>query len=154
MPAFARDIVIDRPAEEVFALMTAPERMPEWIPYVRKCEYVGGGPMHEGTRLNIFMGERRTRLQQNRVSAFEPPRLFALTAHHLGAVATYAWRLEPLGPQATRVTLEVDCAGPWWMRPLTLIAGKAMEAIDGTMLEWLKRAAETDARTREPAPGR
>jgi len=143
MAGFTRELTIDQPIEEAFALLSEPDRMGDWLPYVWKCEYVGGGPMHKGTRINSMIGtEASHKIQQSRVSAFEPPHLFALTSHQMGVEATYTWQLAEFGTEATHVTLRVECTGPWWMRPFLPLIGKAMEATDGTMLTWLKNAAE------------
>lgn len=142
MAGFIREIEIARPIADVFALLSEPDRMPAWQPGVWKCECLGPRGMGRNARLDVMSGPRgRSRVRRNLVSVYAPPRLLSLTANRFGIISTHAWRLNPRGPDATHVALSVSARGQWWMAPLI---ARAIEASDGTMLVWLKTAAERD----------
>jgi uncharacterized membrane protein len=71
--------VVDRPAEEVFAYLTDPEKLPEWQSMVSESRQDSSGPMSVGTRvINVrnFLGRRIE--SQAEVTAYESPRRFDL----------------------------------------------------------------------------
>ncbi|MDQ3662413.1 MAG: SRPBCC family protein [Actinomycetota bacterium] len=71
--------VVDRPAEEVFAYLTDPEKLPEWQSMVSESRQDSSGLMSVGTRVtNVrnFLGRRIE--SQAEVTAYESPRRFDL----------------------------------------------------------------------------
>jgi uncharacterized protein YndB with AHSA1/START domain len=79
MIRFAFKESVDRPAEEVFAYLTDPDKLPEWQSMVSESRQDSPGPMDVGTRVtNVrnFLGRRIE--SQAEVTALEPSRRFDL----------------------------------------------------------------------------
>ncbi len=76
---FELSVDIDRPVHEVWALLTDPERVPDWQSSAESSHQVSDGEMGVGTRLRDerrFMGRRAT--SEVEVTEFEPEQLFTL----------------------------------------------------------------------------
>ncbi|MDW5598420.1 SRPBCC family protein [Conexibacter stalactiti] len=71
---------IARPPAAVFAFVTDPAKLSSWQVNTVSAEVEGGGPLRLGTRLReVHRGPRGRELASLvEVSAYEPPRLFAL----------------------------------------------------------------------------
>ncbi len=100
-------IEVARSPEEVFAYLTDVSNLPSWQAGVHSAEIVGGGEPRAGARIaesrRLLGRELHTTLE---ISAYEPPRLFALraldspvpfTVRHELAPATAGTRLTVVG---------------------------------------------------------
>ena len=52
---------VPAPIEQVFALLTDPGRIPDWLPGCSEVQ--SDGPLHQGSRLNVRFGERATEFE-------------------------------------------------------------------------------------------
>jgi uncharacterized protein YndB with AHSA1/START domain len=70
---------VGAPIERVFALLTEPHRIPEWLP---GCSAIApkDGPMKLGARFHLEMGSRGTRVEIE-VIDYNPPRTFGWVEH-------------------------------------------------------------------------
>jgi len=106
MPSFDLTIEIDRPPDEVFALLTDIDRLPEWQESAVSAS--ANGPLRVGTVIGEqrrFMG--RDVQTKDEVTAYEPPRRFDLKSS--GGPVSYTIRhtlsrLEPGRCFASRST--------------------------------------------------
>lgn len=74
-------VVVGRPIEEVFALLTDPARIPEWQSSALEAHLDGGGPMHVGSTVleqRKFLGRRMESTME--VLEYEPPHRFRVKA--------------------------------------------------------------------------
>jgi len=72
-------LVVERPAEEVFAYLTDPERLPEWQAGVLEARKESSEPMGVGTRMQdvrTFLGRKIDSTVE--VTAYDPPKVFGL----------------------------------------------------------------------------
>jgi uncharacterized protein YndB with AHSA1/START domain len=139
---FTVQIDIDRPPEDVFAALTAIERLPEW--QASAVDAAAEGPLGEGTRI------RETRRLMGRefhvvheVTAYEPPHRFDLQSVEGPIPLSVSHTLEPSGGGTL-----LEVVGEAKPRGMLRFAGagiaKAAEAEFRRDLEKLKELLEAD----------
>ena len=79
-PLVSESVVIERPPEEVFAYVTDPQNIPEWVEAIREVHRETEGPPKEGERFTValdtgLLGRRWE--QYFEVTAYEPPRRYS-----------------------------------------------------------------------------
>ena len=141
MPSFDLTIEIDRPPDEVFALLTDIDRLPEWQESAVSAS--ANGPLRVGTVIGEqrrFMG--RDVQTKDEVTAYEPPRRFDLKSS--GGPVSYAIRhtLSPSGT-GTMLRFEVDVQVGAMMRLVAQAPIKAAERELRSDFERLKQLVET-----------
>jgi uncharacterized protein YndB with AHSA1/START domain len=104
MIEFTIDTHIERPAAEVFGLVSDPDRLASWQTNTVSAVQEGDGPLGVGTRLReVHRAPGGKQLESVvEVSEFEPDRTFALRVVE-GTPVHLQITLEPTGPQGTLV---------------------------------------------------
>ena len=128
---------IEATPEEVFALATDFGRAVKVIRAIEKVEMLTGGPVGVGTRFletRTVLGHSTT--QEMEVTAFEPPRLYALACESHGARYLTEVRLAP-NRTGTVVELRFE------VQPLSFMA-KAMAEMLRPMLDSAAGVLEND----------
>lgn len=123
--AFSVDETIARPAEAVWQAMVDWEHAGRWMHGIDRLE--AQGPLAPGTTLTFHT---RGKTRQAEIAVCEPGERLVLRSRQGAVEAEYAYALEPLDPERTRVSLTARCAVSG---PLSLFA---------PMLRWL--VARTD----------
>lgn len=120
-------IRIDRPAEDVWSVVSDLETHTTWRPALVEFRQLDEGPLDVGTRIREVLrwGKREIELEDV-VTAVEPPHRFALTGGWQAAEFDVEFRLEPEG-DGTRVTMD------WPLRPKSLLMRVAAPFLKGTM---------------------
>ena len=144
MPSFDLTIEIARPPDDVFALLTDVERLPEW--QESAVSAAADGPLAVGTVIGEqrrFMG--RDVKTKDEVTTYEPPQRFDLKSQ--GGPVNYTIRhtLSPSGT-GTRLRVEVDVQVGAMMRLVAQAPLKAAEREFRSDFERLKRLVETSDR--------
>jgi uncharacterized protein YndB with AHSA1/START domain len=86
---------VDRPPAAVFAVLTDPERLPEWQPTTIDVRRTATGPLSQGEVFEETHKAGPRRLDSTfRVAALDPPRQFALTAVDGPVKFDGRWELE------------------------------------------------------------
>ncbi|HEY6853088.1 MAG TPA: SRPBCC family protein [Gemmatimonadales bacterium] len=89
------------PIDRVFALLTDPARMPQWLP---GCSGVdGNGGIKKGARIKPHFGARVTEFE---VVDFAPPRTFGWVERGQRRGSKTFFRLDPAG-EATSITVQI-----------------------------------------------
>jgi hypothetical protein len=146
----SQSMVIEAPAERIYALVSDLPRMGQWSPECRKVEWLEGstGPV-EGA---VFIGHNRGGpgnlmkwSRRGRVLVADPAREFAFVTEEGGRQSTeWRYRMEPL-EGGTRVTESYVVRWiPTWARILDVPTNRARELREAMQytLERLKNAAE------------
>jgi uncharacterized protein YndB with AHSA1/START domain len=112
-------ILVQRPIAVVFAYLSTPDLLPEWLAGVAA---VDGPPPDEQEVGSTLVLERHSPLGYARstweVTAHEPPRSLALRGLDDGAArAEVRWTLEGLPSDATRVGVEADLDAASFFQP-------------------------------------
>ena len=144
---FATSKHFEASPEEVFALATDFGKAAEVIRAVEKVELLTDGPIGVGTRFletRTILGHATT--QEIEVTAFEPPRHYALTCESHGAVYVTEVRLAP-NATGTNVDLRFEA------RPISFMA-KAMAEMLRPMLDSVAGVLENDLDDLRAALGR
>lgn len=79
-PLVSESVAIERPPEEVFAYVTDPQNIPEWVEAIREVHRETEGPPKEGERFTVALdtGLLGRRWEQSfEVTAYEPPRRYS-----------------------------------------------------------------------------
>lgn len=101
--------VIPAPVEHVFAVLSDPHRMAEWLPSARAVE--ASGPIRKGTRIRVVYDARDTEIE---VVDFNPSTVFGW-AERVGRTNWKTFfRLEFAGA-STRLTVQQVWTPPSWM---------------------------------------
>lgn len=103
-------IDVEAPVEQVWDVLCAVERWPEWASTVTSVRRLGEGPLVVGSRARVE--QPRIPPTEYVVSELEPGRSFIWVATGPGVRTTARHVLEQLGSGGTRVTLSVGQAGP------------------------------------------
>ena len=126
-------IEIDRPPEEVYAVVSDLERGPEWQPSLVRVDVEGG------TEVRRIAGhERESRFEVTRA---EPPRLFEIVSHASPVRAWATFELEPAGAGTrVRFSLVLELSGALRFAGPVVRGRAEREARDN--LERLKKLVE------------
>ena len=146
----ARSVMIEAPAERIYALVADLPRMGEWSPECRQVEWLEGssGPAEGATFIGHNKGGPGGLMKwsrRGRVLAAEPGREFAFVTEEGGRESTeWRYRLEPLDG-GTRVTESYEVHRiPAWARILDVPTNRVRELREGLQrtLDQLKLVAE------------
>jgi uncharacterized membrane protein len=147
----SHSVVIEAPAERIYALVSDLPRMGEWSPECRRVEWLDGssGPAEGARFVGHNQGGPRGLMKwsrEGRVVTADPGREFAFATQEGGHEGTeWRYRMEPVAG-GTRVTETYTVTRiPAWARVLdvpTNRAGELREALRHT-LDRLKQAAES-----------
>lgn len=108
-------IVIDRPPEDVWAVVSDLGTHAEWRPAIVEFRQVSDGTLGVGSRIREVLRWRNREIEiDDVVTAFERPRHLALRGEWKAADFDVDFRLEPEG-DATRVTMD------WPLYPKSLL---------------------------------
>jgi uncharacterized protein YndB with AHSA1/START domain len=133
---------IARPADDVFALITDPDRARAWLPEITALEVVGGGPPGPGTTLREtrrVMGRQAT--TELHVRAYEPPRRYEV-ANLVSGVETVAEYLLTPEDGATTVRLRCRTSASGLKAPVAALTGRIMRRQMSAELAKLKATGE------------
>lgn len=154
-----REILIEAPVERVFAFLSSPERLPEWMPGVRSVKRTSTGPVGVGatteTEIEI-MGVRQTLL--GKCLVYEPPTRLAVenkaatgikvAGVTIGKAATVSVsELVPEGQRTRlRAALDYSLDAGMFTSIAEGMAGPQFKSDFDQSLENLKRVIEQEAR--------
>jgi uncharacterized membrane protein len=99
---------IDRPSEEVFAVISDFSRNPEWQRGMRSARWTNDPPTRVGStyeQVARFLG--RDVVTTFEVVAYEPGRSITIESRESSFPITVTRSVEPLGPSRTRVRAEI-----------------------------------------------
>jgi uncharacterized protein YndB with AHSA1/START domain len=143
-------IEVDRPPEDVWALVGDPTRFPELSPETFRVSWRRGATAPSiGAK---FRGWNRRRLAvwatTCRVDAYEPGRLLSFTPVTAGSLTRWTWQVEPgASPGTTRLTETVELAKDM---PVFLVGYELLAMGDGDRLAALQdNVAASVARVKE-----
>ncbi len=136
-------VVIDRPPEDVWAVVADLDTHTQWRPALREFRQVSDGPVGVGTRIREVLEWRgREIVIDDVVTAYEPPRRLGIRGGWKAADFELELALEPVG-DGTRVTMD------WPLFPKSLLMKVAAPFMGGPMrkatreeLELLKEHVE------------
>lgn len=145
MARIEQTVEIERPPEDVFAVLTDPGRLADWQGTVVEAELEGDGPMRAGARVRevrSFLGKRIESTVE--ILEHEPPSRFALRSA-AGPVSFHVEQsVEPTASGSrVRVSMEGEARGV--MAVGSRIAVKAAERQLKSDLASLKRLLEHPA---------
>src|SRR4051795_9732756 len=103
-------IDVEARGEQVWEVLAAVERWPEWAPTVTSVRRLDDGPLAVGYRVRVE--QPRIPPTEYVVTDFEPSRSFTRVATGPGVRTTARHLLEELGTGGTRVTLAGEQTGP------------------------------------------
>jgi carbon monoxide dehydrogenase subunit G len=121
MPRLQRDIVIGARPEAVFALLSQPERLPEWTPGVLSVMRTSPGPVGVGSTTETVVeafGVRQTLL--GRCTAFEVPRRLVvenITASGITVGGVSIGRSPRSRPASSHPRAPAPACAPAWSTP-------------------------------------
>src|SRR5437899_1054547 len=79
MPCIEREIVINRPVDEVFDFMADGRNEPHYNPHMLRAEQASSGPIGRGTRFRTEVATRgRSMEMAYEIAAYERPQRLAL----------------------------------------------------------------------------
>jgi uncharacterized protein YndB with AHSA1/START domain len=138
-------VVIERPVEDVFAVLTDPEKQPEWSSATHEARKTSPGPIGLGSRARFvakFLGRRIE--NESEVTEFEPNRRFTAETKSGPFPFKIAMTFAPVDA-GTRVDLTIEAEPGGFFRiaePLFVSLGKRQFESD---LATLKDLMEADA---------
>jgi uncharacterized membrane protein len=141
------EILINRPAEEVFDFVADERNEPRYNPKMRRAELISDGPIAAGTRFRAettSMG--RTVQMVIEFTGFERPRRIQETVHMSSMDLQGAVTFDPV-PEATRMRWSWDVQPRGilkLMRPLVARMGRRQEQRIWTGLKHLLEGQATD----------
>ena len=143
MASFTSSAHIERPAEEVFAYATDPSRFCEWQHSSTRGHVVGEpGVGAACVDVRRVVGGQRSSTAE--ISEYSPPTRWAVRGTGNGPIrANVGVTVEALGPEESRVTVELEFVGVGLGRFLApVVTWRAQQEMPGNMAN-LKRRLET-----------
>jgi uncharacterized protein YndB with AHSA1/START domain len=145
MTPFRSEVIIRRPADQVFAYVADPRNYSKWMEGVTGAQS-GGGSLHSGAPVHMQGRVAMWKLDgPMQLTAYEPPRVFGLQGTVGPLFFDGKWEFEPRGSAETRVTVTgaFEMAGIWRLLE-PLLAGevrngeakelvKIKEQLEGTL---------------------
>lgn len=120
-------IRIERPAEDVWAVVSDPETHTAWRPALREFRLASDGPLRVGSRIREVLEWRGREIEiDDVVTALDPPHRFALRGAWDAAEFELDLLLAPDG-ESTQVTMD------WPLHPKSLLLRIAAPLLGGTM---------------------
>lgn len=119
---------INRPAEDVWAVIADLGSHPEWRPALVEFRQVSEGPLGVGSRIREVLHRRGRKLVlDDVVTGFDPPRHLGIRGGWKAADFELDLTLEPAGDGATLVTFD------WPLYPKSLLLRIASPFMKGAM---------------------
>ena len=135
-------IDVAAPPEQVWEVLVAVERWPEWTDSVSSVRSLDGGPLAVGSRVEI--SQPRIPTGTYTVTVLEPGRAFTWEQRQPGSTVIAHHQCEPLAGGGTRVELRVVMGGA-----LGSVVGRLYRKLSYRYLAM--EAAGLKARAEEPA---
>jgi ribosome-associated toxin RatA of RatAB toxin-antitoxin module len=139
MPTITRKVIVDHPAEAMFALVDGVESYPEFLPWCASVEVFGRTATQTHARIDIdFHGIRSHVATRNRN---EPPEWIHLELAD-GPFERLAghWHIRPLGAEGCAIEFSIEYA--FSSRALDAVMGPVFGQIMETIVErFVERAA-------------
>jgi uncharacterized protein YndB with AHSA1/START domain len=109
--------IIDRPIEEVFAVVSDPLNDPQWCGYVKQVDQTAGDRPAIGARYRAMHDPRPGKAVplEMEIRELEPPGFMVMTEEDFAARLIVSYELEALDDGRTRITqtTEARLKGPW-----------------------------------------
>jgi len=140
MPSAQRTIVINRPADQVFAFFADPANDQKWRAHVK--EVAAEGPAQVGSRIHQVEGPGGRGIAADiEVTAYEPPTRYAFQVVAGPARPKGEYRFTPSG-SGTQVAFSLSADLGGWKK--LLLSGPVQGSMDGEMraLDTAKRLLE------------
>lgn len=142
MAGFQLEETIARSPEELFDILSNPERAADIVPNVTNMEKLTDGPVGVGARYRetrVIDGEaHETELE---VVRYEPPTDYAVRNVTGGVETVYHYRLTPQG-NGTRIVMEATVSGSGLRALVAPVLAVILKREDGDHLTQLKAAVE------------
>jgi uncharacterized protein YndB with AHSA1/START domain len=130
-PLVSESVVIERPPDEVFAYVTEPQNIPEWVEVIREVRKETEGPPREGEHFTVaidigFLGRRWE--PSFEVTAYEPPRRYS-DRRNLGGPFQdeHTYTFEEAGGGGTRLSLAMEAHPGSFFRIIEPLLEKAIQ---------------------------
>lgn len=139
MPAVSRKVIVELPAEAMFALVDGVEAYPEFLPWCNGVEVFGRTPVETHARIDIdFHGLKSHVATRNRN---EPPEWIhlALADGPFERLAGH-WHIRALGPEGSSVEFHLEYA--FASRAMEKVLGPVFGHVVQTLVERFVERAE------------
>ena len=145
-------LLIERPAEEVFAALTDLENTPNWQPQVIEEKLVSEGPLGVGSRIYQARWFRKQRIEStSEVVVFEPNRRWInVGVPRPGPKLRTEYLLEPQ-PESTRFTFSIQLDGKGFFRLISPLIQRSLQKDVETRFQTLKHQLEAINSRLQPA---
>lgn len=110
MHTFSHSIVFEGSQEDAWAVLSAVDRWPEWLPTVDRVDVLDQAAIALGRRYRVHQPRLRPALW--RISQVEAPHGFAWESRTLGLVSLADHRLEEAAAGRLRLSLSIAMRGP------------------------------------------
>ena len=139
----AREIDVDRPANEVFDRLTRIEDLPRWQPAISEARLTSGEPIGVGSTVLVVADAAGQRIEANgTITDFAASERIALDATAGPAAVKARVVVVPTGPATSRVAVETEIRLSGMLR---FVEGMARSRIDAeapaaaaAIKEWLE----------------
>ncbi|MDX1435188.1 MAG: SRPBCC family protein [Anaerolineales bacterium] len=149
MAGFESKTVINRPIDEVFAIISDPTQGVNLVDNIIKCEKISDGPVGVGTRFmeTRLMGGQEAQAELV-IRAYNPPNQVTIGSDAEGVTANYHYKLAASG-DGTEVHWECELQAVGLRRMMLPMLAGIMKIQDGDHLDKVKTALESQ----ESPPG-
>ena len=136
-------VTIDRPAEEVFSVLSDLERQPDWVSSIQESEITSGGPVREGTTFRQVVKALGRRMEtEATVTEYDPPRAFAFEGGAGPMRMTFRFTVSPEGT-GSRIDQVVEGETKGFFKLADSIAARTMKKQFEADLATLKAVLES-----------
>ncbi|MGN9789414.1 SRPBCC family protein [Nonomuraea sp. ZG12] len=143
---FHNDLVINRPAREVFRYLADLENLPRWNYAIAETRKISPGPPARGSTYLQTRTLPRPMQETLEISRYEPSRLLAITGGFGDLEGTSTYTLESNG-ETTRLTNEIELVGRGLLRAFSALATANVKRAVAENLTVLKNLLENTAGT-------
>ncbi|MFI8528527.1 SRPBCC family protein [Promicromonospora sukumoe] len=132
MPNYSTSAEIDATPEEVWAVLSDVEHMPDWTPSMRSVEIIDGpNPPDVGTQVRIEQPELPLAVWL--MDEWDPPRHFAWITEAPGVTTQAEHLVEPLPDGRSKVTLAITQTGSLAWLVGGLVGKRTREYVDAEL---------------------
>ena len=150
---YSSTIVVDKPIEEAWAVMSDESRVSEWLKEVKRMEHVSGTPNTVGAVSNIYVDENgEEMMMKETIQKFNPPNQIAMNFHMDMMDMDYEMILKEKDGKVEITSNSITKANSLIFKSILAIVPSMMKAQEDINMNNLKKVINENTKNYFPEP--
>ena len=145
--SYERDITVEKPLEESWAVIQDEEKLPEWLSGFQRIEHVSGTPGTVGAVANVYFDDNgQTMSIKETITALVPNESISMTYASDFMDMEYTMTMTAVEGQTTISTFTIAKGNGMFSRSIMALLAGSIEQQEETHLSSLKRTIEQNTK--------